>query len=145
MVAWRKKIEDPLSLAFAKSFGVSENEEKSEEPFFESVREDISILSEENKIDNNQEILIEDEKVKKDEETSDTIIPSVISPDIETGFLSSQEKLADIKKEWEEAKQRDLVVNSDNDDEGMPEPKISNDDEYSYPFGGWTNADNYNK
>ena len=98
-------------------------------------------MSENKETDNNQEDLVD---IKS--ETEETISHSVVTPIIENGFLSSQEKLADIKKEWEDAKQRDLVINQDNDtEEGMPEPKISNDDEYSYPFGGWTNADNYNK
>ena len=135
------KIEDPLSLAFAKSFGASEDEEKSEEPFFESVSEETLVQQEKEEVENN----LADEVVEEEEDKKDMAIQSIITPTIENGFLTSQEKLADIKKEWEEAKQRDLVINSDNDDEGMPEPKISNDDEYSYPFGGWTNADNYNK
>lgn len=143
------KIEDPLSLAFAKSFGSSDTEEiKIAEPFFEQEdgEQEENMLAEQ--IEETIEELKEEEQenVEEVEETEEVEVVSAITSSIENGFLSSQEKLASIKKEWEEAKQRDLSVNNSSEDEGMPEPKInSNDDEYSYPFGGWTNADNYNK
>lgn len=128
------KIEDPLSLAFAKSFGEPSHEQ--DDVHFEE--HDDAVETSNNEEFSMPEIFIEDKNTES--------VASAITPSIENGFLSSQEKLIDIKQEWENAKHRDLIINNtDNVDEGMPEPKISNDDEYSYPFGGWTNADNYNK
>lgn len=77
-------------------------------------------------------------------------ISSVITPELTAGFQNTQEKLADIKKEWEEAKQRDLQASREPEpsllpQEGMPEPKINKDNEFSYPFSGWMNTDNYEK
>ena len=73
---------------------------------------------------------------------------SAVTPELEQGFFSSGEKLNALRQEWENAKQRDISVSKEPTfapEEGMPEPKVGNDDDYSYPFGGWTNADNYNK
>ena len=77
-------------------------------------------------------------------------VSSVITPELTAGFQNTQEKLADIKKEWEKAKQRDLQASREPEptlspQEGMPEPKINKDNDFSYPFSGWMNTDNYEK
>jgi hypothetical protein len=126
---------DPLSLAFAKSFGSKEDTHFSFETIEEhtDVEPDFNTAEESSMPDIN---LIVDDKVDS--------TPSIITPELTVGFQNTQDKLASIKKEWEEAKKRDLTATQkETDDEGMPEPKISNDRDFSYPFGGWMDTENY--
>ena len=137
---------DPLSVAFAKSFGPSLNDEK-KQPRLTENQDDFSD-NHENSADTYQAFeesssMPEISLTKNDNFSEAT---SAITPELTAGFQNTQEKLASIKKEWEEAKQRDLrVVPTSAEEEGMPEPKISNDSDFSYPFGGWANENNYDK
>lgn len=134
-----KRIEetDPLSLAFAKSFGSAEPaaEPHFEESYLPPVTEDEEIPPEPN-------VVIEEQSSVKSEEKGNAVVDIA---GLEQGFLTAQERIADVKKEWENIQRRDLSVDNVSEEEGMPEPKVGNDDEYSYPFGGWTNADKYDK
>ena len=165
---------DPLSLAFAKSFGAPQSAEA--EPHFETPApaEPEPTVAVENKFTFEPAAVTEPEPVAMPEiiinhhtEAEETAAPSLdavsalqsepepaaptvsaVTPELEQGFFSSGEKLNAIRQEWENAKQRDISVSKEPTfapEEGMPEPKVGNDDDYSYPFGGWTNADNYNK
>lgn len=164
---------DPLSLAFAKSFG-SEDEPEKEEPRLESSlsflapekEEQQSVFEKETEtIEETEEPAPEPESEAEAEKEPELTVPeiiikeeeepvtglkfeeaaSIIHADLEGGFTKATASLSDMKQEWEEAKQRDLKAQKEveSTDEGMPEPKISNDGDYSYPFGGWMNADNY--
>ena len=138
---------DPLSLAFAKSFGHNqEDQQEKEAPHFEPsftspLENDTLVLSDEIRVSENvsQEETMPDIHITN--ETQEP--PLVVSPDITAGFSSVQEKLADMKKGWEDAKEKDISIQKGTTDGGMPEPKVSNDSNFSYPFGGWMNADNY--
>lgn len=128
---------DPLSLAFAKSFGSKEDTHFS----FETIEEHTDV---EPNFNTAEESSMPDITLTIDEKVDNT--PSIITPELTAGFQNTQDKLASIKKEWEEAKKRDLTATQkETDDEGMPEPKISNDRDFSYPFGGWMGAENYDK
>lgn len=135
----RTEETDPLSLAFAKSFGTPESKPAAE-PHFETPQPEMKA---ETPLPV-PEIVVES---RPSIETPTISAPSVVDiAGLEQGFLSAQERIAGVKKEWEETKWRDLSVNNASDEEeGMPEPKVGNDDDYSYPFGGWTNADKYNQ
>lgn len=137
---------DPLSVAFAKSFGPSSNEDKRQPRLTE--RQEILSDTRENREESYP--TFEDSssmpEINLTKETSLSEETSAITPELTAGFQNTQEKLASLKKEWEEAKQRDLrVVPTSAEEEGMPEPKISNDSDFSYPFGGWANENNYDK
>ena len=165
---------DPLSVALAKSFGAADEEQTVMEPHFsestpsdnEELRQPPSFLSEpafdEEEIpfapeDEPETQFKEEHKTIKNEEKEDhfiletnapEIVPepilSAVSPELENGFQKTQSALADIKQEWEDAKQRDLsAIQEPSEKEGMPEPKINNDNSFSYPFGGWMDAENY--
>ena len=163
---------DPLSLAFAKSFG-SEEEPEKEEPRLEPSLSFLAPDKEEEEIqpvfekepeqteepedtapklevetESTPELTISEIIVKEEQESKGLNFEeaaSIIHADLEGGFTKATASLSDMNQEWEEAKQRDLKAQKEveNTDEGMPEPKISNDGDYSYPFGGWMNADNY--
>lgn len=144
---------DPLSLAFAKSFGAEEESVK-EEPRFDSVVEETDTVEEENNISlslptEETDVTQPSEEFVETEPDSETVKPEEKPteeiPSWESGFLKTKETLEEIRQEWEAAKQRDLSAAKEPEqtDEGMPEPKIGNDEDYSYPFGGWMNADNY--
>lgn len=133
---------DPFSLALEKSFGSSDPIEKTE-PVFESsepeieeplapVREIfISPAADEN------DMSMPEITLSKDEEPSGL---SLVSSSLEENFLSSREKLADIRREWEDAKTRNEKAS-----ESASAPKAGSDEDYSYPFGGWSDVENYNK
>ena len=170
----REEMTDPLSLAFAKSFG-EEKTENSAEPSpssdlqrqsarQEDENEETSKVSVVSPSDAEEKTISRDFSAETLEEESpampDIVLesdapshlfapaPSVVTPEIEKGFENTQNRLATLKREWEEAKQRDLTARKEpsfDNDEGMPEPKVSNDENFSYPFGGWTDADKYNK
>ena len=141
---------DPLSMAFAKSFGnPSEDISMPREPHFsEDIEEPSEHVETENEPKENEE---EEVSIIPEEKPLQDIFaptPSVVTSELESGFQQTQNQLADLKKEWEEAKQRDLSAQQEpvfQKEEGMPEPKISNDEDFSYPFGEWMNAENYHK
>lgn len=140
---------DPLSLAFEKSFGASQEEPQNEDsvvtlahPVDERSNLSVHLVEAEEKDDISMpEIILNRDDDKKS--------PSFSEPKIESGFLSAKETLNDIRKELEATAQRSLSATKELDIEselqGMPEPKISNDSDFSYPFGGWMNAENYDK
>ncbi len=135
---------DPFSLALEKSFGSSEGIEKTEpvfetsEPEFEEplapVRE-IFISSGDEEDDD--EMSMPEITLSQNDETPSL---SLVSSSLEENFLSTSEKLVDMRREWEDAKNRDEQAS-----ESMPTPKVGNDEDYSYPFGGWSDVENYNK
>lgn len=128
---------DPLSLAFAKSFGSKEETHFS----FETIEDHTDT---ESNFETPEESSMPDINLSVDDEIES--IPSVITPELTEGFQNTQDKLASIKKEWEEAKKRDLTATQkETNEEGMPEPKINNDRDFSYPFGGWMDTENYDK
>lgn len=174
-----QETKDPLTMAFAKSFGNMQEEEtpdriepslisetmvQDEEP--ESVTEIVENTPVEEK-----EVVIEDKietismpeiVISKEEPAvapkfeeepepyfeKEDDLQSQVTPELTVGFHEAQEQLEDIKKEWEAAKQRDLQSGQEQEktlEEGMPEPKINNNEDFSYPFGGWMNTDNYEK
>ena len=178
------EAKDPLTEAFAKSFGVIEkNEEEtdrqipslsSENILGEEETSDGQIFDEADEKENQKDLEKED---KQQEETVSSMPEIIISreeplfeqnyeedtephfekeeprskitPELTAGFQNTQEKLEDIRKEWEEAKQRDALSTKESthteEAEGMPEPQINKDSDFSYPFGGWMNTDNYEK
>lgn len=154
----KQESSDPLSVAFAKSFG-----NQPEEVFEKEIN---FVEDSEEKSENEDNLELEEKIEDEDAVTGDEIIqnekteekslqdvfapaPSVVTPEIENGFNQTQSQLADLKKEWEEAKQRDLSARKEptfeEEKEGMPEPKINKDEDFSYPFGEWMNVENYNK
>ena len=179
----RKKVsseneeeKDPLSLAFAKSFGkkTAENSGESFVPvtlqsslttqYDKSIKNDekLDFLSFDVEAQDKQRILSakpieEDEESlampdivleKDDPSRLFTATQSIVSTNIEKEFENTQNRLASLRKEWDEVKLHELIVQKEpplGNGEGMPEPKVGNDENFSYPFGGWTDADKYNK
>lgn len=153
---------DPLSLAFAKSFGAVKEEEPHFEPSFEEEEPVIEPEEDNDDIPFIEEPVIEEEPVVSEEKEEDISFSmpeivlkkeddepqfSVVKPEMETAFSSVGSRVHEIRREWESAKQRDMELSAQAkpEEDGMPEPKIDNDSEFSYPFGGWMNADNYDK
>lgn len=133
----RTEETDPLSLAFAKSFGSGT---PAVEPHFETSYQPSA--TEDEAIPPVPDVVIEKQPAAEPAEKENTVVDIA---GLEQGFLNARERIADVKREWENIQQRDLSADNITEEEGMPEPKVGNDDEYSYPFGGWTNADKYDK
>ena len=115
---------DPLSVAFAKSFGQESDDIKKEPTFLRD------------------EEVIEQEEAK----TADNDLPAEISI---SSVISEETSPTEPTVEENNMHETAPIVSEpkilEQEAEGMPEPKINRDDEYSYPFGGWMNADNYDK
>ena len=95
--------------------------------------------SEEN---NSQDIILP--KINTDEPPSFALNANVADKkedSIEISVTNTQKTLNNLRKEWEEMKKSSLE-NSVEDEL----PKVVNSEEtLSYPFGGWTDENNYNK
>lgn len=69
----------------------------------------------------------------------------------EIGFTHTQKALNTLKKEWEEMKEtrswEEPPASHCSTEEQKPHPssKQSKDEDFAYPFGGWTDVDNYRK
>ena len=116
---------DPLSIALERSFGTPKEEDN--EPHFDAMPapadgalEDESVLAAEpaeNKPQENEEILTD-----------------------------TQKKLNDLKKEWEDMK-KPITASAAKavGDDSLPEEKNEETETLAYPFGGWTDEENYNR
>ena len=59
---------------------------------------------------------------------------------------STQRTLDNLRKEWEDLKKAEGSSYESTASENKEKPTAENDDDnLTYPFGGWTNEDNYNK
>lgn len=141
-------IRDPFSIALERSFG----EPTLSDPLPENNDVHVSIdvneetvpdiklpSSEEN---NSQDIILP--KINTDEPPSFALNANVADKkedSIEISVTNTQKTLNNLRKEWEEMKKSSLE-NSVEDEL----PKVVNSEEtLSYPFGGWTDENNYHK
>lgn len=148
------KIEetDPFSMALQRSFG--------EEPVFEEPK--VSMPSFDEEMSSSPEISLpkepeiseiritpEDDREEREffisapefeqEETSPAPVfyrEKFTEKTEEASFSNTQKALNNLKKEWEEMKKNKELVS---------DKKTEDETSYSYPFGGWTNEENYSK
>lgn len=157
---------DPFSIALERSFGSNDEPELrvEAEPKFEFSKPD----EEEPRFDEprlsspfteeaSETFWKEDKETRRDEitiglpEEENTIPPLTIGPnDEENGALaimekepeppavtSTQKTINDLRKEWEDIRKASQ--------EREPEAKEEKNENFTYPFGGWTDESNYNK
>lgn len=162
---------DPFSMALERSFGFPNEDDEKSEPQFENYTSETS-EPDEFKVYHFEEAK-EDEGMpalniqpKEESEKTETSISSE-SPFVRTslsrfdedgiGFTNTQKALNSLKKEWQEMKsasetklsrsapdflRREPVMSNPQRSQKSP---IKDDDDYAYPFGGWSDADNYSQ
>ena len=167
------EMKDPFSMALERSFGTSrEEEEEKSEPQFENFAPEANEPDEfkvyrfdEAKEDEGMPALnipAKDESDEAEPFVSDTKEPFGREPRVSLddndriGFTNTQKTLNSLKKEWQEMKsasapqglrpapdflRREPVVS---EAQGQKESPLK-DDDYAYPFGGWSDAENYSQ
>ncbi len=163
---------DPFSMALERSFGAPNEEDEKSEPQFENYAFETSEADEfkvyrfsDTKEDEGMPTLSIPTK-----EESEKIEPSVSNKPVSfvrttssrfdedgIGFTNTQKALNSLKKEWQEMKsasetklsrsapdflRREPVMSNPQRSQKSP---IKDDDDYAYPFGGWSDADNYSQ
>lgn len=124
---------DPFTVALERSFGTEEPAETPrlemtpapsalEEPLANEPQFEIEVPSGEE----TPEIRLEEKSIDKDEET-------LVEPEEE--LSDTQKKLNDLKKEWADLKIKKTAYT----------PKEDEEENLAYPFGGWTDEENYRK
>ncbi len=165
------EVKDPFSIALEKSFGASEEEEKNE-PQFENYTSETSEPDEfkvyrfdEAKEDEGMPAL--NIPAKEDNEKAEPFVSNASSPFVRVshsrfddnegiGFTNTQKALNSLKKEWQEMQNAsEPAFSRPAPDFLRREPVMSEpqrikespikDDDYAYPFGGWSDADNYSQ
>lgn len=164
------EVKDPFSMALERSFGATNEEDEKNEPQFENYAPETSEPDEfkvyhfeEAKEDEGMPALNIPAK-EEDEKTEPSV--SRESPFVRTshsrfdeegiGFTNTQKALNSLKKEWQEMKsaseptfsrpapdflRREPVMSETQ----RPKESPIKDDDYAYPFGGWSDADNYSQ
>lgn len=157
---------DPFSIALERSFGSNDepelcavaepkfefSEPADEQPHFDEPRlnppfaEEMPeiFLAEDNETPRDEIVIgsSEDENIippliiSRDNEESDTSSAAEKEPEALT-VTSTQRTLNDLRKEWEDMRRASQ--------ENEPEPKEEKNENFTYPFGGWTDESNYNK
>ncbi len=161
---------DPFSMALERSFGFPNEDDEKSEPQFENYTSETSEPDEfkvyrfsDTKEDEGMPAL--NIQSKEESEKTKTSISSE-SPFVRTslsrfdedgiGFTNTQKALNSLKKEWQEMKSAsEPKLSRPAPDFLRREPVISDpqrsqkspikDDDYAYPFGGWSDADNYSQ
>ena len=119
---------DPFSIALERSFGAPVEDDG---PHFEIEQP-------------------EDEK-KAPDETPKTVLQESASQvfanaDEEAMLTDTQKKLNDLKKEWADIKKPAAAMTAKAaGDDIIPEEKNEENEALAYPFGGWTDEENYNR
>lgn len=71
--------------------------------------------------------------------TEEEVAAPVICEEDKIGFTNTQKTLNSLKKEWEEMKI------AESKPAVRKEPELTRDEDYAYPFGGWTDEENYRR
>ncbi len=153
---------DPFSMALERSFGVEE--EKKSAPSFDRDlttsfdKEDEEVLPAPSVVepeDTNfrREIYAEKETERSEpvfsarpvEEEKETFLNA--STDEPVVLSNTQKALNDLKKEWAEMQAPEIKTYRDREIPPLAEENIKKTkvEDFVYPFGGWTDAENYNK
>lgn len=132
--------EDPFSMALQRSFGSDDtaiDEPHFSSPMFEPINEEPSMP--EIKINIEPQISVENEFfIEKPEPIVEPKIERVVLREEPVEFSNTQKTLNNLKKEWDEMKKAE--------DKAFAKPKAKEEEEnLSYPFGGWTDEENYSK
>lgn len=127
--------EDPFSMALQRSFG---SDERKDEPCFSSSMfepvEDEPLMPE-IKINVEPEVVIEREFFIERPEPE---VEKKVLREEPVEFSNTQKTLNNLKKEWDEMKKAE--------DKAFTKTKVEEEEEnLSYPFGGWTDEENYSK
>ena len=147
---------DVLSIALERSFG--NNTESKQEPKFNVF--DINVQTNDGSSDNgpkfsinlpetasNPSLISEPDNENSSElviEPKEKSATSKRAPYAE--MSSTQRTLDNLRKEWEDLKKAEGSSYESTASENKEKPTAENDDDnLTYPFGGWTNEDNYNK
>lgn len=147
---------DVLSIALERSFG--NNTENKQEPKFNVF--DINVQTNDGSSDNgpkfsinlpetasNPSLISEPDNENSSElviEPKEKSATSKRAPYAE--MSSTQRTLDNLRKEWEDLKKAEGSSYESTASENKEKPTAENDDDnLTYPFGGWTNEDNYNK
>lgn len=133
----RVEIEDPFSMALQRSFGSDETKDEPcfSSPMFEPIEEESSMP--EIRINAEPEVAIENEFFIEKPAPEIEIEKKVLREE-PVEFSNTQKTLNNLKKEWDEMKKAE--------DRAFAKPKAKEEEEnLSYPFGGWTDEENYSK
>lgn len=134
---------DPFSIALERSFGPSSEDLTVSEDKENTFSPAPSFLEKNDEPSDIPEIVLNKNDDKEpyfssEEEPSLSITPEPIAVPI----TNTQKTLNDLKKEWEDMK---MSSKQENNTPSLQTPQNNEDENLTYPFGGWTDESNYNK
>lgn len=126
---------DPFSLALEKSFSdpIADDISAPEAPRLELPQEEEKEFFLQAPEAEDKDVILPRPIPRTEEE----VAAPVICEEDKIGFTHTQKTLNSLKKEWEEMKKAET--------QPVPrkEPELTRDEDYAYPFGGWTDEENY--
>ena len=147
---------DPFSMALERSFGTAETDSEPQTPFVDVRHDDDAMPApvitrrEEERDDKERSRFAEERKPAVEDIRKQPTFSSM--EETEIGFTNTQKTLNSLKREWEE------MTGIQPRAEAQPETETAypaetrksrltqaKDEDYAYPFSGWTDEDNYNK
>lgn len=124
---------DPFSLALEKSFSNTGDISAPEAPRLEQPQEEEKEFFLQTPEPENNDIILPRPIPRTEEE----VAAPIIREEDKIGFTHTQKTLNSLKKEWEEMKK------AESQPAPRKEPELTRDEDYAYPFGGWTDEENY--
>lgn len=147
---------DPFSMALERSFGTAETDSEPQTPFVDVRHDDDAmpapvITRHEEERDDKERIRFAEEREPAVEDIRKQPTFSSME-ETEIGFTNTQKTLNSLKREWEEMTgiQPRAETKPETETAYPAETRKSRltqakDEDYAYPFSGWTDEDNYNK